>query len=161
MFEDIVCKVAAILYRPTCVNTQGPSHYWTVLCEPMNMVCVQGRYITWIWIVLQSPRNFKVKSRERSSTHNLTLIARFMGPTWGPSWVDRTHLGPMLAPWTLLSWIHFICQIILEFCTKHGSDTVVFCAEVHSDWATEKQRCAYETSRYFSLNLVLQGHTVL
>ena len=32
-----------------------------------------------------------------------TLIARFMGPTWGPSGADRTQMGPMLAPWTLLS----------------------------------------------------------
>ena len=32
-----------------------------------------------------------------------TLIARFMGPTWGPSGADRTQEGPMLAPWTLLS----------------------------------------------------------
>ena len=31
------------------------------------------------------------------------LIARFMGPTWGPSGADRTQMGPMLAPWTLLS----------------------------------------------------------
>ena len=31
------------------------------------------------------------------------LIARFMGPTWGPSGADRTLMGPMLAPWTLLS----------------------------------------------------------
>ena len=28
------------------------------------------------------------------------LIARFMGPTWGPSGADRTQAGPMLAPWT-------------------------------------------------------------
>ena len=35
--------------------------------------------------------------------HNYTLIARFMGPTWGPSWANRTQVGPMLAPWTLLS----------------------------------------------------------
>ena len=27
----------------------------------------------------------------------------FMGPTWGPSGADRTQVGPMLAPWTLLS----------------------------------------------------------
>ena len=33
----------------------------------------------------------------------LYLIARFMGPTWGPSGADRTQVGPMLAPWTLLS----------------------------------------------------------
>ena len=32
-----------------------------------------------------------------------TLIARFMGPTWGPSGADRTEVGPMLVPWTLLS----------------------------------------------------------
>ena len=30
-------------------------------------------------------------------------IARFMGPTWGPSGADRTQVGSMLAPWTLLS----------------------------------------------------------
>ena len=30
-------------------------------------------------------------------------IARFMGATWGPSGADRTQVGPMLAPWTLLS----------------------------------------------------------
>ena len=31
------------------------------------------------------------------------LIARFMRPTWGPSGADRTQVGPMLVPWTLLS----------------------------------------------------------
>ena len=31
------------------------------------------------------------------------LMARFMGPTWGPSGADRTQVGPMLAPWILLS----------------------------------------------------------
>ena len=30
-------------------------------------------------------------------------IARFMGPTWGPSGAARTQVGPMLAPWTWLS----------------------------------------------------------
>ena len=32
-----------------------------------------------------------------------SLIAWFMGPTWGPSGADRTQVGPMLTPWTLLS----------------------------------------------------------
>ena len=32
-----------------------------------------------------------------------SLIARFMGPTWGPSGADRTQVGPMLAPWALQS----------------------------------------------------------
>ena len=39
------------------------------------------------------------------SSHDfmISLIARFLGPTWGPSGADRTQVGPMLAPWTLLS----------------------------------------------------------
>ena len=39
-------------------------------------------------------------------THKMAmtiLIARFMGPTWGPSGADRTQVAPVLAPWTLLS----------------------------------------------------------
>ena len=32
-----------------------------------------------------------------------TLIARFTGPTWGPPGADRTQVGPMSAPWSLLS----------------------------------------------------------
>ena len=31
------------------------------------------------------------------------LITRFMGPTWGLSGADRAQMGPVLAPWTLLS----------------------------------------------------------
>ena len=30
-------------------------------------------------------------------------IARFMGPTWGPPGSCRPQMGPILAPWTLLS----------------------------------------------------------
>ena len=30
-------------------------------------------------------------------------IARFIGPTWGPPGSCRPQVGPMLAPWTLLS----------------------------------------------------------
>ena len=40
---------------------------------------------------------------KRLSLCKSILIARFMGPTWGPSGADRTNVGPTLAPWTLLS----------------------------------------------------------
>ena len=30
------------------------------------------------------------------------MIARFMGPKWGPSGAEGTQVGPILAPWTLL-----------------------------------------------------------
>ena len=36
-------------------------------------------------------------------TGSSALLARFIGLTWGPSGADRTQVGPMLAPWTLLS----------------------------------------------------------
>ena len=33
----------------------------------------------------------------------MTQIAKLMGPTWGPPGSCRPQMGPMLAPWTLLS----------------------------------------------------------
>ena len=33
----------------------------------------------------------------------ITQIAKFMGPTWVPPGSCRPQMGPMLAPWTLLS----------------------------------------------------------
>ena len=45
-----------------------------------------------------------------------TLIARFMGPTWGPPGAGRTQVGPMLAPWTLLSGHRYAKRI----CRFHG-----------------------------------------
>ena len=41
-----------------------------------------------------------------------SLIARFMGPTWDPSGADRTQVGPMLAPLTLLSGITSLWNVI-------------------------------------------------
>ena len=35
----------------------------------------------------------------------ISQIAKFMGPTWGPPGSCRPQMGPMLAPWTLLSGI--------------------------------------------------------
>ena len=34
---------------------------------------------------------------------DMPQIAKFMRPTWGPSGLYRPQMGPMLAPWTLLS----------------------------------------------------------
>ena len=42
-----------------------------------------------------------------SNTGMISLIASFMGPTWCPSGADKTQVGPMLAPWTLLSGLLF------------------------------------------------------
>ena len=42
-----------------------------------------------------------------------SLIARFMGPSWGPSRADSTQVGPILAPWTLLFGFWPPCGLFL------------------------------------------------
>ena len=42
----------------------------------------------------------------------MSLIARFMGPSWGLSGADRTQVGPMLAPWNLLSGVCYRKPIV-------------------------------------------------
>ena len=53
------------------------------------------------------------------------LIARFMGPTWGPSGPCRSQMGPMLAPWTLLS-AHYLSPhpVPREEISKHEGKPV-------------------------------------
>ena len=51
-----------------------------------------------------------------------TLIARFMGPTWGPSGADRTQVGPMLAPWTLLSGRPHLACTTIPLCKMHTTN---------------------------------------
>ena len=62
----------------------------------------------------------------------ISQIAKFMGPTWGPPGSCRPQIGPMLAPWTLLSGMlmldivlrkdnsyDVICQSIEEMYTRN------------------------------------------
>ena len=63
-------------------------------------------------------------------------IARFMGPTWGPSGSCRSQMGPMLASWTLLSgfsfwwdfhqWVH---QPVMKNLSK-----CCYCISVYPVW---------------------------
>ena len=58
-------------------------------------------------------------------SHIPSQIARFMWPTWGPPGADRTLVGPMLAPWTLLSrisrnWIYAKINIFISY-VEHRS----------------------------------------
>ena len=41
-------------------------------------------------------------------SHKASQTAKFMGPTWGPPGPCRPQMGPMLAPWTLLSSLYSI-----------------------------------------------------
>ena len=67
-----------------------------------------------------------------------TLIARLMGPTWGPSGTDRAQVGPMLAPWTLLSGntlqSYYLVSAIWNN-SKTVSPVTIFVKTFHPMWA--------------------------
>ena len=48
------------------------------------------------------PTYIKFDQSSTCKTTKTTLIARFMGPTWGLPGTDRTQVGPVWATWTLL-----------------------------------------------------------
>ena len=56
---------------------------------------------------LSTKQHYLIRFWKLHFSNSLSLIARFMGPTWGPCGADRTQVGPMFTPWTLLSglWI--------------------------------------------------------
>ena len=64
-----------------------------------NICACQTEPEDFVWNI----RNTFGKSRNSVICGYSSLIARFMGPSWGPSGADRAQVGPMLAPWTLLS----------------------------------------------------------
>ena len=78
-----------------------------------------------------------------------TLIARFMGPIrtgprWDPCLPDRTQVGPMLAPWTLLSgylttlqWRHNESDGVS---IHQPHDCLLNCLFKHSSKKTSKHR---------------------
>ena len=58
--------------------------------------------VTWLMALFLMGYNFTLRV---STVYCKFLIARSLGQTWGPSGADRTQVGPMMTPWTLLSWM--------------------------------------------------------
>ena len=58
----------------------------------------------------------RVRYELSCASSDITQIARFMGPTWGPPGSCRPQMGPMVSPWTLLSGSHYcaVCDSMLE-----------------------------------------------
>ena len=72
---------------------------------PDNKVHGANMWPTW---VLSAPNGPHV------GPMNLAIrIAKFMGPTWGSPGSCRPQMGPMLAPWTLLSGLACLFRCLL------------------------------------------------
>ena len=56
-----------------------------------------------IYIFLLADHTYTHKKASLCCVHTCTQIAKFMGRTWGPPGSCRPQMGPILAPWTLLS----------------------------------------------------------
>ena len=48
-----------------------------------------------------------------------------MGPTWGPSGVDRTQMGPILATWILLSELALNRRKVITWCRQWLGDITI------------------------------------
>ena len=73
-----------------------------------------------------------------------THIAKFMGPKWGPSGTSRPQMGPMLAPWTLLSgYALLLCSPINTISCNETTDIFGFHNHVsdsykHMTWLADQ-----------------------
>ena len=87
-FDDVIVD-----RPPGSPTLHDPSHPPQLLVTASGPIsCCPGRHtLMYLSNKLFSSSSFKFKT------------VRFVGPTWGPSGADRTQVGPMLAPWSLLS----------------------------------------------------------
>ena len=91
--QGIACNVSCCAYIPLFYEVLLRNMMYTALINGLSLDI--GIYS----IIMFPPCQPEMHS----------LIARFTGPTWGPYGADRTQVGPMLAPWTLLSGIGSTC----------------------------------------------------
>ena len=85
-----------------------------------------------------------------------TLIARFMGPTWGPSGADRTQVGPMLSPWTLLYGVALWNVWLYSWSLKSKTVSDI------CDWDSKQSKLVqpyYSVWHQLSLNYLVQNVT--
>ena len=104
---------STILFNKLLMLTTEKTSASLNLCEGNPSVPSQWGQCAEMVSVSRCHRGFTVRSVRRATevvtwlcyrlTGEITQIARFTGPTWGPPGADRTQVGPMLAPWTLLS----------------------------------------------------------
>ena len=83
LFKKLHFEISSAKWRPFCLDLNVLR---SIGNQPLNLLS------------LNIPVAGLGSSFIDSTLSLATLIARFMGPTWGPSGADRTQVGSMLAP---------------------------------------------------------------
>ena len=113
------------LYQLGCHKPGGPglmlaANYRQAYCRTTGDIStgihtIMNRmplFPSWYWEKTPEVRTFELSIYSFKHNEVTTLIAGFMGPTWGPYGADRTEVGPMLAPWTRVVGQLCICESI-------------------------------------------------
>ena len=76
-------------------------HAETIVSWYRELICIQSTWSILLGIYWRHTNELLlVCTIHKVVQWFMPLIARFMGPSWGPSGADRTQIGPMLVPWT-------------------------------------------------------------
>ena len=119
----------------------------------------------WLILMLYCCSSSAVAYIPKSFTE-LPLIARFMGLIWGPFGADRTQVGPMLAPWTLLSGVpcaHSGLERHIYLSLKWSLSYLCILASKHVKYSlTYCLLCGFTSlSRRWSVNMIDRSmHTI-
>ena len=74
--------------------------------------------------ILMTPIDYRVDSAWCKDVYQFlcasegSLIARFMGPTWGPPGADRTQVGPMWVPMKIAIWVVILMSALWNIWTQ-------------------------------------------
>ena len=111
VFMEIWGKYHFPIMAPTKWPPFWPEGEIDVAPYPKTFTMTKGMSVPSFMLVPQNARFFHISL---GLLGLLPLIARFMGPTWGPSGADRTQVGPTMAPWTLLSGTSIFAAMIFS-----------------------------------------------
>ena len=86
-----------------------------------------------VWLGWMRARYFRsVTGMTPSSWYITSLYSPWKQGSWGRSGADRTQVGPMLAPWTLLSGV---CFFMLGFVSLFSLERRRICNQVEMHWS--------------------------
>ena len=107
----------------------------------------------------QCSERFKKHANKRMGSTSISLThihiytridnsqkTRFMGPTWDPPGSCQPQMGPMLAPWTLLSWNTYnccvLCYFVLQILVERTSKLILLSVKETrmTDWNQPNER---------------------